>query len=171
MLSQSDRANPVASISALLAATVQGDDDCADTEPFHTSLPWKPIIWRDATCRPFKAQREASAERRVSAGTLVIAPSRVQLTAAAAAANLRISDGAVTLQQRVDERGAKDVARAGRVDGFDGERRHVMKSIALEQHGAVGAQRDAQPARRGWFRVSEARARDLFTGQRRGHVR
>ena len=51
----------------------------------------------------------------------------MQLTAAAAAANLKISNGGFALQQRVDERGAKDVARAGRVNGVDGERRHVME--------------------------------------------
>ena len=44
----------------------------------------------------------------------------------------------MTLQERVDESRAKDIAGACRVNGPHDERRHVMQAIAIEQQSQRG---------------------------------
>ncbi len=96
-------------------------------------------------CAPDHVRRNSSTS--LSVGTLSSAPSRVQLSAAAAFANRRMFGGPVSTQQRIDERAAEHIAGAGGIDGLHSRRRDAVQLIPVEQHRASHAERDAQHAR------------------------
>ena len=83
--------------------------------------------------------------RSSGVGTLLMAPRLVQLSAAAAFAKRRMSRGGSPRKQRVDERAAEDVARAGRVDRVHGDARLANAAVSsLEQRRAARPERHAE---------------------------